>query len=81
MVLGVLAFSFPRDLRDELMSVPGVVDVNFIYGPYDFYVMIKTETKEKLREVVLRIRGIEGVRSTMTCNVVSMRPTESPVKE
>ncbi len=31
LVLGVLAFSFPRDLRDKLMSIPGLVDANFIY--------------------------------------------------
>lgn len=81
MVLGSIAFSFPRDLKDKLISIPGVTDANFIYGPYDFYVKIKTETKEELRDAISQIRNIEGVQSTMTCNVVSMQATQGSAKE
>jgi len=81
LVLGSIAFSFPRDLRDKLTSIPGVTDANFIYGPYDFYVKVKTETKEELRDAITQIRSIEGVQSTMTCNVVSMQAAQGSAKE
>lgn len=70
LVLVVLAFSYPRDMLDKIKSIPGVIDANFIYGPYDLYVMVKTETKDELREAIIQIREIDGIRSTMTCNVV-----------
>ena len=70
LVLVVLAFSYPRDMLDKIKSIPGVTDANLIYGPYDLYVMVKTETKDELREAIIQIREIEGIRSTMTCNVV-----------
>ena len=70
LVLVVLAFSYPRDMLDKIKSIPGVTDANFIYGPYDLYVMVKTETKEELRAAIIQIREIDGIRSTMTCNVV-----------
>ena len=81
LVLGALAFSFPRDLINKMKRIPGVTDANFVYGPYDFYAMVKTDTKEELRDAVAQIRSIEGVQSPMTCNVVSMQPRRGSAKE
>ena len=79
--LGNISISFPMDLRDKLLNVSGVVDANFIYGPYDFYVIVEAETEEELMDVTARIRGIEGVASTMTCRVISPEVPMASVKE
>jgi len=81
LVLGTLAFSFPRDILDKIKSIAGVTDANMIYGPHDFYVLVKTETKEELRTTIVLIRDIEGVQSTMTSNVVSPPIPEGEPKE
>ena len=81
LVLGTLAFSFPRDILEKLKSLPGVTDANFIYGPYDFYVFIKTESKEALGNTIMKIRAIDGIHSTMTCNVVITPGVEGSPKE
>jgi DNA-binding Lrp family transcriptional regulator len=70
LVLIVLAFSYPSNMIDEIKNIPGVTEANFIYGPYDLYVIVKTKTKKQLRDAVIRLREIEGISSTMTCNVV-----------
>jgi DNA-binding Lrp family transcriptional regulator len=76
LILGTQTFAFPIKMLKELRSVPGVTSANFIFGPYDFYVRVETETKEELGEVVIRIREIEGVRTTMTCSIVVV-PSEA----
>jgi hypothetical protein len=81
LILGGVAYSFPGGMLDRLREIPGVVDADFIYGPHDFYVVASTETKEELWDVVSKIRGTEGVTSTMTCNVVSLQPPNSSPKE
>lgn len=81
LVLGRLAFSFPRDILDKMKMVAGVADAKLIYGPYDFYVLVKTKTKEELRDTIMGIRGIEGVQSTMTCGVLSPTAPERVPKE
>ena len=81
LVLGTLAFSVSTDILEKLKSLPGVTDANLIYGPYDFYALIKTENKKELGHNIIQIRSIDGVLSTMTCNVVVASATESSPKE
>lgn len=71
-ILGTLTYSFPRNILNDFKKMEGVTDADFIYGPYDFYVMVKTEIKEKLSETAIRIRLTEGVASSITCHVVDL---------
>lgn len=66
----MLTSKYPIGLPDMVKDIPGVTDANFIYGPYDLYEMVKTETKEELRDIVTKIREMDGVRSTLTCHVM-----------
>jgi len=70
-ILGSLARSFPTETLDKLKSIKGVIDADFLFGPYDFYVVAQAEEKEKLSEISLKIRFTEGIASTITCNVVN----------
>jgi len=49
-----------------------VTDADLIFGPYDFYIIFKTETKETMGNIALKIRSIEGVLDSQTCYVVSL---------
>jgi DNA-binding Lrp family transcriptional regulator len=52
----------------EIRATPGVIEANYIYGPYDIYVKIEGDTRESIRNLVYdKIRGLYGIRSTTTC--------------
>jgi len=70
-ILGKLALSVPRDIVKKFRGVTGVTDANLIFGPYDFYILVNTKTKEMLGDAILQIRSIAGVSETMTCYVIS----------
>ena len=70
LILATLTAKAPTGLPEMIKDIPGVTDANNIYGPYDLYAILKTETKEELRDVVTKIRSMEGVASTMTCHVM-----------
>jgi uncharacterized protein with GYD domain len=71
-ILGTLAYSFPRNILNDFKKMEGVTDADLIYGPYDFYVMVQTEKDEKLTEASIRIKLTKGVLSTITCHVVDL---------
>lgn len=66
----MLTSSYPTALPEMLKKIPGTLDANFIYGPYDLYAIVKTETKEKMRDIIVKIRSMDGVKSTLTCHVM-----------
>ena len=70
LVLVMLTSKYPTALPDMLKKIPGISDANFIYGPYDFYAIVKTETKEEIRDIIIQIRSMDGVKSTLTCHVM-----------
>jgi DNA-binding Lrp family transcriptional regulator len=52
----------------EIRATPGVIEANYIYGPYDIYIKIEGDTRESIRNLVYdKIRGLYGIRSTTTC--------------
>lgn len=52
----------------EIRETPGVIEANYIYGPYDIYVKIEGDTKESIRNLIYdKIRGLYGIQSTTTC--------------
>lgn len=70
LVLIMLQSSYPTALPEMLKKITGISDANFIYGPYDLYAIVETETKEKMRDIIVQIRNMDGVKSTLTCNVM-----------
>jgi hypothetical protein len=71
LVLVTLTSKYPKGLPETLMKVSGVIDANFIYGPYDLYAIVERDTKEQLLNTITKIREMNGIRHTMTCNVAS----------
>jgi DNA-binding Lrp family transcriptional regulator len=55
------------DVLNELKSIEGVEEAYFSYGVYDLITKIKSDTMDKLKEMVTRrIRTLSKVRSTLT---------------
>ena len=56
-----------EDVVKELRKIEGVEEAYFSYGVYDIIGKIKSESMEKLKEMVTyKIRAISRVRSTLT---------------
>jgi len=70
LVLITVTLEFSSNLVEQIKNIPGVTDAALIYGPYDAYAVIETDTKEELRDSLMKIREIFGVRQTLTCNVI-----------
>jgi DNA-binding Lrp family transcriptional regulator len=70
LILVVLAGSFKRETIDNIRALPGVTSAYFLYGPYDLYVMIQSDDREVIRQTVMKIREMDSVKSTLTCNII-----------
>jgi hypothetical protein len=75
LVLISVASKYPGGLPELLKKIDGVTDAKFIYGPYDLYAFIEAKTHEGLRDVVLQIRNMDGIQSTITCTVLPTHGT------
>jgi nitrate reductase NapAB chaperone NapD len=73
LIQGKIAHRVPSDILDKFRAIEGVSEANLIFGPYDFYITIKTEDKETMGDVAFQIRSIDGVIDSLTCYVVSSR--------
>ncbi|MGD2142647.1 MAG: Lrp/AsnC ligand binding domain-containing protein [Candidatus Bathyarchaeota archaeon] len=71
LILGKISHRVPSDILEKIRKIGGVSDANLIFGPYDFYVTIKTETKKQMGNIAINIRSIDGVIDSLTCYVVS----------
>jgi DNA-binding Lrp family transcriptional regulator len=59
------------DVLKELKKVEGVEEASAVYGVYDIVARVKSDTMDKLKEMVTwRIRRLDKVRSTLTMIVV-----------
>lgn len=59
------------DIIKELKKLPEVVEVSGVFGVYDIIVRIRSDSMDKLREVVTwNVRRIDKVRSTLTMMVI-----------
>jgi DNA-binding Lrp family transcriptional regulator len=57
-------------LKKEILSIEGVKDAHYIYGPYDMYVEVEVDDIDVLQNIVLdKIRNLYGIVSTTTCYV------------
>lgn len=70
LILVVLGATFKRENIDKIRAVSGVTSAHFLYGPYDMYIMIQSDNRSSLREVVVKIREVDGIKSTITCNII-----------
>ena len=71
LILGKISHRVPSNIVGKFRKIDGVNEANLIFGPYDFYATVKTETKEEMGNIVYKIRSIEGVLDSLTCYVVS----------
>ena len=80
LILGKISHRVPSDILEKFKIIEGVSDANLVYWPYDFYVTIKTDTKETVGDIAFQIRSIDGVIDSLTCYVVNfsdIRPEAS----
>ena len=70
LILVVLSPGFKQETIDKIRAISGVTSAHFLYGPYDMYVMIESDNRASLRDIVVKIREIEGLKSTITCNII-----------
>jgi nitrate reductase NapAB chaperone NapD len=70
LVLITLKLESSSNLLEQLRMIPSVTDTEMVYGPYDAYAVVESETKEELRDSVMKIRQVYGVHSSLTCNVI-----------
>ncbi len=70
LILITLKMKYSSNLVSQLINVEGVSEAALIYGPYDAYAIVETDTKENLRNAVVQIRQLLGVHNTLTINVI-----------
>ena len=54
-------------LFNKIKVTPGIVEANMIYGPYDVYTLCQDQSTMGIKKIVMEIRNLPGVVSTMTC--------------
>jgi len=60
-----------EEVVNNLRKIEGIKEAHMVYGVYDIVATVKTDTMEKLKEVVAwHIRRLESVRSTSTMIVM-----------
>jgi len=70
LLLVVVSSSFKMETLDIIRKYPGVDSAHNLYGPYDMFIMINAKDREELRALVIRVRETNGIKSTVTCNVI-----------
>lgn len=70
LILVALAPSFKSETLEKIRKIPGVVMAHLLYGTYDLFATVKVNTLEEMRAAVIQIRETEGIKSTITCNVI-----------
>jgi DNA-binding Lrp family transcriptional regulator len=60
-----------EEVLKELQKVEGVIEAFVVYGVYDVVAKIRSDTMDKLKDVVTwHVRRLNKVRSTLTMIVV-----------
>jgi len=55
------------EVLSELKKIENVEEASGVYGVYDIVARVKTDTMDKLKEIVTqKIRKLDDVRSTLT---------------
>ena len=62
-----------RDVATAIQTVPGVVKVDAVTGPYDVVVLTESNTVDELgKMIVSRVQAVPGITRTLTCSVVNL---------
>jgi len=62
------------EVFEELTKIPGVEEAYIVYGAYDIIVLVRAESLNELRSIVInKIRRIPKVRSTTTMVIVERK--------
>jgi DNA-binding Lrp family transcriptional regulator len=56
---------------EEVKEIEGIKDAYMLYGVYDIIAEVKAGNSEELKTIILKIRKIKYVSSTLTLFVVS----------
>ena len=56
---------------EKIKEIDSVEEAYMLYGVYDIVAVIKVETNEELKGIILGIRSVEHVLSTLSLMVVS----------
>ena len=59
-----------KQVLERIGEVEGVEEAYRTFGVYDIVAVVKAETIEELKEIILRIRKVKNVGSTLTLMVV-----------
>ncbi len=60
-----------EEVIKDIRKIEGVKEAQMVYGVYDIVATVKTDTMDKLKEIVTwNIRRLESVRSTQTMIVI-----------
>ncbi|WP_027343740.1 Lrp/AsnC ligand binding domain-containing protein [Hamadaea tsunoensis] len=62
-----------RDVAVEIESIPGVVRVDAVTGPYDVIVLTESQNVDELgRLIISKVQAVSGITRTLTCSVVKL---------
>lgn len=59
------------DVAQTIAKTPGVIQAEYVTGPYDVIVRAESDNIDDLGQmVVARIQSVEGITRTLTCPIV-----------
>lgn len=59
------------EVRKQLLGQPGIEAADIVTGPYDIIVRVQGADLNDIGKLVLNtLHGVQGVESTLTCQVV-----------
>ena len=70
----VMVNTVPNQLErilEKIKEIEGVEEAYMLYGIYDIVAVVKVETTEELKGIILRIRTVNHVLNTLTLMAVS----------
>ena len=69
-VLLISVLGFEDDILEVLKDIPGVREAFKVYGVYDIILKVEADTMDKIKEMIIKIRTMEKVRSTISMIVI-----------
>jgi len=61
---------FEKDVLEDLKNIPDVREAFMLYGVYDIIILLEADTLEDLKELIMEIKQMEKVRSTLSMIVI-----------
>ena len=58
-------------ILEKIKEIKGVEEAYMLYGVYDIMAVVKAETTDEVKGIILRIRTVKHVKSTLTMMVIS----------